>query len=313
MIDTLEFGLGAVQSPPDVRDWPISSLFATVGVEAAVTIPASFVVPAPLPPVLNQGNTPMCAAYSTACLKGYEDRIDQGQFYNFDKPTFFRAIGGGVNGAILRDAFARMLGTGYPVVSAGQAGSHKIKAYYAVPRTKLDIQQAILAFGPLVLGMNWYGSWFHPVNGVLPEPSGGIVGGHAIAAIGWDSRGLHLRNSWGASWGIGGDCFIPWSYALAAWEVWKAIDVIETAPVSTHKVLIEANTVVLFAQISGACISGWTRYPWGPSASSASCGAPYILPGCSNGQATVVSITSTTGPFAGKVVRVGSGVTVTAI
>jgi len=308
MTDTTEFGLGAVQSPPDERDWPISSLFATAGVEAAVTIPASYLIPAPLQPVLNQGNTPMCVAYSTSSLKGYEDRRDQGTFFNFDEPTFFRAIGGGSNGAILRDAYVRMLGTGYPVVSVGQAGSHKIKAFYAVLKTKLDIQQALLAFGPLVLATPWAYSWFHPVNGVLPAPNSS-AGGHAIVVIGWDYRGLRLRNSWGTGWGVGGDCFMPWKYVLSVWEVWKAVDVIETAPVLVHKLHIAANTKVLIATISGSCISGWTTVIWGPTGSSAACGAPYILRGCSSGQATVAKVTN--GMFAGKILRVGNGVTVT--
>ena len=308
MTDTPEFGLGAIQSPLDDRDWPISSLFAAAGIEAAVTIPASYLIPTPLPPILNQGNTPMCVAFSTSALKSYEDRRDQGQFFNFDEAAFFRAIGGGSNGAILRDAFVRMLGTGYPVVNVGQAGSHKIKAYYAVPKTKADIQQAILAFGPLVLATPWAYSWMNPINGVLPAP-GSSAGGHAIAVIGWDYRGLRLRNSWGIGWGFSGDCFMPWKYALGVWEVWKAVDVIETAPVTSHTLHIARSARVMVASISGSCISGWTTVTWGPSASMAVCGAPYILRGCSSGQATVVKVTN--GTFAGKIVRVGAGVTVT--
>ncbi len=95
----------------------------------------------------------------------------------------------------------RMRRAGYPVAASGDAGHHRIAAYYAVPRDLATIKAAIFDLGPIVVSTTWYRSWFHPADGVLPRPDV-AVGGHAIVAYGWDARGLRLRNSWGADWGV---------------------------------------------------------------------------------------------------------------
>lgn len=230
MIERPNPGMGAMQSPPDERDYLASALFAAMGIKApeAAALPASFIV-ANRPPILNQGNTPMCVAYSTSSMKSYQDRDDQAptKWWNFDEPTFFRAIGGGPQGAYLRTAMDRMLKVGYPVVSTTpHPESHKIKAYFAVAKDILAIKQAIFSLGEIVLATPWYNSWFRPdANGMLPKADY-TVGGHAIVADGWDDHyGLRLRNSWGSAWGLSGDCFMPYAYVLhAVWEFWKAQD-----------------------------------------------------------------------------------------
>lgn len=227
--DAPGFGLGQIDSPPDELDWPIDSLYALTGAEPLAAPPQIYTVPPPFPPLLNQHATPMCVAYSSALLKGYEDLRDTGPA-TFDEPTFFRAIGGTANGAIIRNALGRLVSDGYPVVAAGQAARHRISSYFVVPVTKADIQSAIASFGPIVIGTPWFNSWFRPVAGVLPREDYS-VGGHAIAAIGWDGRGLRLRNSWGAGWSLGGDCFMPWSMVEnRVREAWKAADQVLVPP-----------------------------------------------------------------------------------
>jgi hypothetical protein len=223
-----DFGLGAIQSPPDDRDFSIDLLYASAGETVPVAFPASYLVPGAIPPVLNQGSTPRCVAYSAEFVKAYQDRIDQGKFFPFDEAKFFVRIGGTSAGAIPRNAFAEMLHAGYPLDVVDQAGQHRISAYYAVPIYQLSIQAAIMTFGPIVISLPWFNSDFDPtVTGILRQPYGGLAGGHAIAAIGWDYRGLRLRNSWGANWGVNGDCWLPWPQLSRVWDGWKAVDVIE--------------------------------------------------------------------------------------
>jgi len=195
-------------------------------------------VPGELNPILDQGSTPQCVAYSSAALKGTEDRIDQGQFFDWDTGTFFVQIGGGSNGAYVRDAFKAMLSNGYPVKKIGGAADHKIAAYYAVNPTLAEVQAALMAFGPLVFGMTWlkldvharskrraHGHpiirrcrWArHPVRRLdgrqrkdLPDPAqtpGAPPGACRVRRI---YRPLPCRTLVG--------------------EVWKAVDVIETPP-----------------------------------------------------------------------------------
>ena len=186
MTDELSaYGLGALPDAPDERDYPLSALYASEGLVASVVLPASYVSPA-MPPVLDQGSSPMCVAYSSSAMKAWQDRRDQERFFDFDEPTFFGQIGGTPAGAYVRDAMERMRLFGYPVAGSGDAGNHRIAAYYAVPRDLATIRAAILDLGPIVVSTTWYRSWFHPVNGVLPAADV-AVGDHAIVAYGWDA------------------------------------------------------------------------------------------------------------------------------
>lgn len=301
------FGLGAIESPPDERDWPIDLLYATEGIEPDAAAP-SYLVPSPWPPVLNQGSSPMCVAYSSSTLKAWQDVRDTGPS-DFDEPAFFRAIGGTVYGAVVRDALARLLTVGYPVVSLGQPERHRIAAYYAVPVTREAICSAIAAFGPVLLSVRWPRSWFRPVAGVLPAPTE-IAGGHAIVAVGWDGRGLRIRNSWGTGWGLSGDAWIPWAYLGQVRESWKAIDQV-VARRRTWHLHIAHGAMVRVAHVNRAgLISGWDKPDrWDGTASGAPCGAPRIKRGTVRGQATVVPVTA--GTYRGRWVLVGRGVTVT--
>jgi hypothetical protein len=222
------FGLGAFQPIPDDRDEPIAVLYAAAGIDPSAALPASYAAPT-MPPVTNQGNTPMCVAFSSAAMKSWQDRADGrvSIWFDFDESRFFRWIGGTANGAWVRDAMKVMLGRGYPVTGKADysAADHRIRGYYAIARRRSDLQAAILALGPVVIATPWYQSWFRPdARGVLPNPSY-AVGGHAIVAYGWDSRGLRCRNSWGAAWGVGGDFWMPWQHVAGLWEAWKASDI----------------------------------------------------------------------------------------
>jgi len=219
-----EHGLGAIPSPADPRDFPISQLYAAAGVEtAAIVVPSAFTIGS-IPATSNQGTTPMCVAHSEAYEKLHQDLKDQGLFAP-DRSAFFYAIGGGPNGAVGRTGLARLLNHGYDSTSPAL---HKIAAYYAVPVTRADIQAAIYVFGGVLFGVNWPHSWFHPSStGVLPKPDYD-AGGHFIYAIGYTTAGVWVLNSWGTGWGVnGGRALIPWAYLGRVFEAWKAVDVLE--------------------------------------------------------------------------------------
>jgi hypothetical protein len=234
-----DHGLGALPSPPDDRDFPIEQLYALTGQEKAIVIPAVYYAPNETYAPLNQGTTPQCVAYSSGAMKLCQDGM-----WPLDAGTFFKRIGGGPNGAITRNAFDQLLKVGYPPDEA----NHMIGSYYAVRVIQAEIQAAIMAFGPVVLSVTWYHSWFTPIGGVLPAEDY-PAGGHAILAFGWDSKGLRLRNSWGTKWGNGGDCYLPWSMLNAVGEVWKAVDTIPTpapippAPVTTSRTAVNITAI----------------------------------------------------------------------
>ncbi len=76
-----------------------------------------------------------------------------------------------------------------------------------------DLLLAISYAGPVVLGVNWYTSmWDVDDKGMLPV-GGRLAGGHAILATGVSVKRqtVRLHNSWGPSWGVGGDAYIAWA------------------------------------------------------------------------------------------------------
>ncbi|HET7030356.1 MAG TPA: C1 family peptidase [Candidatus Limnocylindrales bacterium] len=227
------FGTGGLYQE-DPRDWPIDQLYAAQGLAAAVAFPSSWKA-GTMPPVLNQGTTPECVAFSGSAMKARQDRIDEGQFFNFDEARFFKEIGGGPGGAYISSALSRLKAYGYPVVGVA-AESHKIAAYYAVPKTIDDLKSALMTFGPLWCIGQWWKEWFHPgAGGVLPKPVT-KSSGHATLLYGWNATGLIFRNSWGATWGAAGDFVLPWAYVFDnsgsghpgyLWAAYKTTDVVE--------------------------------------------------------------------------------------
>ena len=98
-----------------------------------------------------------------------------------------------------------------------------------------DLVLALGRRGPAVLGLWWYRNAFTPDSRGFIKPTGRRSGGHAVLAravrIVWkedtvrpssfddvdlDKSYVTIRNSWGASWGINGDCYVtladmgPW-------------------------------------------------------------------------------------------------------
>jgi len=73
-----------------------------------------------------------------------------------------------------------------------------------------DLALAVGYRGPAVLGINWYEGMSNPDSNGIIRPTGKQTGGHAILCRGYNAktRLYRLRNSWGPSYGIGGDCFI---------------------------------------------------------------------------------------------------------
>lgn len=228
---TEQFGLGAIPSPLDPRDYPLV-------LDAAISLPRRFVSPL-MPPTLNQHASPMCVAYTSAGIKSFEERRDgHPTFLAFDPAWLypiaqrFDGIALPHEGTTIRAALRVMKGTGMALVGHPEtAGSYKIAAYYKVPLVADSIKRAIFTHGPVLIGSAWYNSWFRPVKGRLPAPSGGIAGGHARYAYGWDDDdgggALLVRNSWGKGWGIQGNSYDPYQYLIPVLhDAFRATDVI---------------------------------------------------------------------------------------
>ena len=69
-----------------------------------------------------------------------------------------------------------------------------------------DIVNAVLSFGPVVMGTNWYQGMMNPSKTGFITPSGPVVGGHAwvINGVNLANQTVRMKNSWGRGWGAKG-------------------------------------------------------------------------------------------------------------
>ena len=75
-----------------------------------------------------------------------------------------------------------------------------------------DLVMAVGYSGPAVLGIPWYEGMFSPHTCGYLHTDGAAMGGHAILCNGVDvkARTFTVHNSWGSTWGSGGDALISW-------------------------------------------------------------------------------------------------------
>jgi len=106
----------------------------------------------------------------------------------------------------------RQMGTSIRAGADAVMGLDRLKSYLWA----FELQPAVewvLTQGPVVLGVNWYESFFNPnPEGIITiKANDRVAGGHAILWRGADSKRAlaKISNSWGDSWGISGDCYIP--------------------------------------------------------------------------------------------------------
>lgn len=87
-----------------------------------------------------------------------------------------------------------------------------------------DVRDAVIALGPVVIGVPWYsGMYSTPRNGLV-SVTGAKVGGHCLIITGYhpeyeiDGKKREVfrwRNSWGESYGINGSAFITFDNLAA--------------------------------------------------------------------------------------------------
>jgi hypothetical protein len=75
-----------------------------------------------------------------------------------------------------------------------------------------DLVMAVGYKGPAILGIPWYEGMFDVHSCGQLHVMGAVMGGHAILCKGVSvkNKTFTLHNSWGTSWGLGGDALISW-------------------------------------------------------------------------------------------------------
>lgn len=231
---------GWIPDLPDARD-------RVFRLPRRIALPPSVDLRAACPKVYDQGELGSCTANAIAAAIEFDQR-KQRLAQPFTPSRLFiyyneRALEGTVStdsGAMIRDGIKTVASQGAcaepmwpyleqkfadrPPVPCYKAGKlHPAIEYSRVPQD-LSLLKACLAAGyPFVFGFTVYESFesdavAHSGIAPLPQPEETVLGGHAVMAAGYDdaSGRLLVRNSWGASWGMGGYFTLPYGYLANA-------------------------------------------------------------------------------------------------
>lgn len=229
---------GLLKDPADERDL----LWRAVVAPQPVSVPKSFKLGS-LGPVLDQGQEPMCVAFSSATLKMHQEFKEHKKYYSFDPVWLYsecKKIDGipHIDGTYLRTALKIINERGYLAraerYKLKKDASFKIERYVRLTSLQ-QIKEALYHVGPVLFGIMVDESIYKPNRlGVIPEPGGATFGGHAMCIVGYDdnkkcekSRGaFYVKNSWGPKYGAKGYIWIPYSHFTyyADWDAWRAVD-----------------------------------------------------------------------------------------
>lgn len=151
-----------------------------------------------LPEVFDQGDQPICSACSTHAFLFWE------YHKNYNLNTLFKNSKPTKEGAELKNVFEYLK-------------KEKLIDDYALIKSYKALQTAILLNGPCIAALPVYNDSMKFWNGE------GLLGGHAIAVVGWNEDGFVIRNSWGAHWGSNGYTILPYDDFNKFIEIWTLI------------------------------------------------------------------------------------------
>lgn len=211
-------------------------------VEQAAVLPARISLEMQQCPVVDQGQIGSCTANALAGFLGFMELQKKPlAFHPYSRLFIYyneRYLEGDVSqdaGASLRDGMKSIYSWGAPAETLwpynpdflfnkpghgayNAAVTSKISWYLRL-NTLQDMKQCLASGHPFVYGFTVYKSFESDAvaaSGVvpLPGPDEGVLGGHAVLAVGYDdeTQTVLTKNSWGVAWGQQGYFQMPYAY-----------------------------------------------------------------------------------------------------
>lgn len=100
-----------------------------------------------------------------------------------------------------------------------EAEKHQSLTYMRVDHNLSAMKSCLAAGYPIIIGFTVYSNFFDADDdGVANMPSGSVLGGHAVAIVGYDNAANRFKcaNSWGEGWGNKGFFTIPYAYLTSS-------------------------------------------------------------------------------------------------
>lgn len=163
-----------------------------------------------LPPVIDQGDDPICVSASLADMVRYQLNYKNTKLKLKDSIFFDNDPTASKNGMMPKSAFEVLLSDRISELAG------KFKFYAKVP-SSLVLKNCILSHGPVMvcLPARSYTDNFWLGNELL--------GGHAVTFVGWTENAFILKNSWGVSYGYNGYHEFGYEFFDLIYECWTLI------------------------------------------------------------------------------------------
>ena len=188
-------------------------------VNGKMKMPAAYSYKASLPEVLNQGSDPICVPCSISSFINWNinvtNNINNAEDHKIDLRSIYKSkTTPGNDGMTFKDAFKFLRNTGVNT----NIGIYKIGQYFKMGSI-IQVQQAIICNGPCFGALPVYSDNWE----FWDKTKGNLVGGHAIAIIGYNTKGFMIRNSWGKRWGENGYTLLEYKDFDHFYELWSVV------------------------------------------------------------------------------------------
>lgn len=260
-------GMGWLRDYPDIRDYTvdharIKPLFKKIKASDRVKLSASIDLRQWCSPVEDQGQLGACTAHAAIGVLEFFERKAFGKHLDASRLFLYKTTRDmlhwtGDRGAFLRTTLGALVLFGVPPEEYWDYVPEKFdrepssfcyafaQNYQTIQYCRLDqpslppadilahIKSTLAGGVPVMFGFTVYASIDQAAqSGRIPFPVAGekVVGGHAVAAFGFDDAmriknmsagsretkgALLIRNSWGSAWGDGGYGWLPYEYVLS--------------------------------------------------------------------------------------------------
>ena len=221
---------GVLPAKIDIRDYKICA------VNVQEEFPEEFVLDN-LPNIKNQENVNSCCAHASSSILEYHDKnrhtLSTNFLYGIQKKLFNQNMPGMylAQACSIMKSYGDMLEKDCPGNTEvtrvhriaeqafedqnklDKASKYIIDSYYLCTTTN-DIKHALINYGPVLCGINWYEKWQLDKDNVIYFNKNSNCGGHATVIEGWNKKGWIIQNSWGKEFGDKGRFILPYQYGF---------------------------------------------------------------------------------------------------
>lgn len=240
------YTLGAHKSKFDPRDWKFKKVFTNfVG---AQPLPLTLDLRDKLPQIRDQGNIGSCVAFASSAMKDFQEKTITSPLF-----IYSQRVNKPAEGMFVRNALEILKSEGtveekiFPYKTElenippskeiiSEAKKYEIKSYAKINSVD-EMKNALVHYGPVLIAIDVYNFGSNPW--IKYQKNDRLLGGHALAIVGYTQDSFIIRNSWGTNWGEKGYTYLNFNDFNYIKEAWSTIDLNTAEAYKDNKSIIQ--------------------------------------------------------------------------